>query len=50
MSTHSIFLLLVSHADKLFLPKFAVSKSQGWGRKRLIGKEGVAKIIDDTYR
>ncbi|KAJ0978220.1 hypothetical protein J5N97_013694 [Dioscorea zingiberensis] len=27
-----------------------VSKSHLWGRRSSIGKEGVAKIIDDTYR
>ncbi|XP_039136793.1 E3 SUMO-protein ligase SIZ1 [Dioscorea cayenensis subsp. rotundata] len=27
-----------------------VSKAQLWGRRSSIGKEGVAKIIDDTYR
>lgn len=26
------------------------SKSHAWGKKNCIGKEGVAKIIDDTYR
>ncbi|WOL01918.1 E3 SUMO-protein ligase [Canna indica] len=27
-----------------------VPKLQGWGRRNSMGKEGVAKIIDDTYR
>ncbi|XP_020518728.1 E3 SUMO-protein ligase SIZ1 isoform X2 [Amborella trichopoda] len=26
------------------------SRSQGWGKKPSIGKEAIAKIIDDTYR
>ncbi|XP_072985592.1 E3 SUMO-protein ligase SIZ1-like isoform X1 [Typha latifolia] len=26
------------------------SKSHGWGKKNSLGKEGVAKVIDDTYR